>query len=237
MSMLNGARGSNLLPGVTVGVVSNNNDPEKLGRVKLQLPDRLGDLETDWARIAVPMAGKSMGLFYLPEVGDEVLVIFREGDLREPYVIGSLWNEKQKPPIDSDEGKNNIRLIKSRSGHEIIIDDTKDDGSVEIKVKNGSSLKISDKQSGVVTIKDKSGKNKAVFDGNGNKVEIKGDMKIELISGSSKVTIDSTKAAVEIKSDAKISLNAAQIEIKAGATLDLSSDGMVNIKGSMVKIN
>lgn len=236
MSMLSG-NGSFYMPGVTVGVVTNNKDPEKLGRVKLKLPDRLGELETDWARIAVPMAGKTMGHFFLPEVGDEVLVIFREGNLREPYVIGSLWNEKQKPPEDNADGKNDVRVIKSRAGHEININDSDDKGAIEIKTKNGASVKIDNKDSGVVTVKDKSGKNRAVFDGNSSKVQIKGDMKIELISGSSKVVIDSSKAAVEISSDAKISMKAAQIEVKAGATLDLSSDGMVNIKGSMVKIN
>lgn len=223
--------------GITVGVVTNNQDPEKLGRVKLKLPDRLGDIETDWARQVVLMGGKEMGTFYLPEVGDEVLVAFREGQIEEPYVIGSLWNEKQKPPENNEDGKNNLRKIKSRSGHEITIDDTEDAGGIEIKVKNGSLVKIENKDSGVVTIKDKTGKNKAVFDGNGNKVTVLGDTKIELTSGTSKVTIDSSKAAVEIKSDAKISLNAAQIELKASGTLDLNCDGMVSIKGSMVKIN
>lgn len=236
MSIFGGNQNSILLHGVTVGIVTNNKDPEKLGRVKLKLPDRLGDLETDWARIAVPMAGSSMGHFYLPEVDDEVLVIFREGDLREPYVIGSLWNEKQKPPLDNEDGNNNIRLIKSRGGHQIIIDDTDGKGGIELKVKNGSSVKLDDEKS-IVTIKDKSGKNKAVFDGDKSNVSIKGDMKIELISGSSKVIIDSSKAEVSITSDAKISLKSAQIEIKAGGTLDLASDGMVNIKGSLVKIN
>jgi len=223
--------------GVTVGVVTNNKDPQKLGRVKLKLPERLGEVETDWARIAVMMAGNEMGSFVLPEVGDEVLVAFREGDIREPFVLGSLWNEKQKPPETNEDGKNNLRKLKSRSGHEIIIDDSDDKGSIEVKTQNGASVKIDNKDSGIITIKDKSGNNKAVIDGNSNTVEIDGNSKITLKVGGNTVTIDGTQNAVEIKSDMKIALKAAQIEMKASASLDINCDGLINIKGSMVKIN
>src|ERR1700750_2275998 len=78
--------------GVVVAVVTNNQDPDGFGRVKVKFP-WLSDVdESSWARIAAPMAGKARGIYFLPEVDDEVLVIFEHGDVRSPYVLGALWN-------------------------------------------------------------------------------------------------------------------------------------------------
>lgn len=223
--------------GITVGVVTNNKDPEGLGRVKIMLPDRLGDGETNWARISVPMAGKGMGTFILPEVGDEVLVAFREGSIREPYVLGSLWNMDGKPPKDNDDGKNNFRVFKSRAGHEIIIDDTGDAGGIEIKTKAGASIKINNEGETKITVKDKSGNNKVEIDGSANTVSVKGSNKVSVVSGENSVNLDGTQNSVAIKGAMKISLQASMIEIKADAALDLKCDGMVTLKGAMVQIN
>ena len=84
--------------GVVVGVVTNNQDPEELGRVKVKFPWLSDADESDWARIATPMAGNEKGIYFLPEVDDEVLVVFEHGDLRFPYIIGALWNGQAPPP-------------------------------------------------------------------------------------------------------------------------------------------
>lgn len=223
--------------GVTVGVVTNNKDPEKLGRVKIKLPTRLGEKETDWARVVTPMAGKEMGIFFLPEVGDEVLVTFREGDMREPYVIGSLWNSEEVPPETNEDGKNNIRTIKSRAGHSISITDDDSEGLIEIKTSNGNSITIYDKGNGKVEINDKSGSNKITIDGDSKGVSIEGDGKVELKSKTCTIKVDGNGSAVELKSNTKVAIESTTVEIKAKANLNISSDGMVNIKGSMVKIN
>ena len=83
---------SSRVTGVVVGVVTNNQDPDGLGRVKVKFPWLSDADESSWARIAAPMAGKERGLYFLPEVDDEVLVIFEHGDLRFPFVPGALWN-------------------------------------------------------------------------------------------------------------------------------------------------
>jgi uncharacterized protein involved in type VI secretion and phage assembly len=85
--------------GVTTGRVINQADPMFLGRVQLQLPfiDAL-DL-SPWARVAVPMSGIVSGMYFMPELGDEVLVAFEQGDINVPYVIGSLWNGFAPPPF------------------------------------------------------------------------------------------------------------------------------------------
>lgn len=221
--------------GVTVGIVTNNEDPEKLGRVKLKLPDRLGDLETDWARVASIMGGNSMGVFFLPDVNDEVLVIFREGDIREPYVIGSLWNNTEKPPQDNSDGKNNIKVIQTRKGHTITIDDDDEGGGIEIKTDNGTMINLDNKDSGKIAIE--SGGAKAKFDGNSNDIKISGDAKVEIGSGSCKILVDGQGNAVQIESSAKVAIKGAMVEVKASGSLDLKSDGIISIKGSMVKIN
>ena len=165
------------------------------------------------------------------------MVAFREGDIREPFVIGSLWNGKETPPETNKDGKNFIRKIKSKAGHEISINDDSDKGCIEIKTKNGNSITVFDKGGGKVEIKDKSGSNKIVIDGDGKAVKIEGDGKVEMKSKTCSVIIDGNGNAVNIKSDAKVAIESTQVEIKAKANLNLSSDGIVNIKGSMVKIN
>src|SRR5713101_9315518 len=84
------------IAGVAVGIVKANDDPQGLGRVKLSLPWRKPDFVSDWVRIVAPMGGKERGSYFLPEVGDEVLVAFDRDDIRYPYVLGSLWSDKEK---------------------------------------------------------------------------------------------------------------------------------------------
>jgi phage baseplate assembly protein gpV len=104
--------------GVAVGTVINPLDPMALGRVQVQLPfiDSL-DL-SPWARVAVPMAGIAHGTYFIPNVGDEVLVAFEHGDINAPYVIGSLWNAMTPPPLPSPVPQ--IRMIRTLVGNTIM---------------------------------------------------------------------------------------------------------------------
>src|SRR5262245_10644139 len=87
-----------LIRGVAVGVVTQNRDPESLGRVKVKFPWRENPDESHWARIAAPMAGVNRGTWFLPEVGDEVLVAFEAQNVEHPYLLGALWNGQDNPP-------------------------------------------------------------------------------------------------------------------------------------------
>jgi uncharacterized protein involved in type VI secretion and phage assembly len=193
--------------GVAVGLVTNNQDPEGLGRVKVKYPWLGDDDESYWARLVVPMAGNDRGTWFLPEVDDEVLIAFDQGSLDYPYVLGALWNGKDKPPESNSDGKNNHRTIKSRSGHIIRMDDT--DGSEKLE------------------IIDKSGNNKIVIDSSQNSITIEsgGDIKL---TAKGKVTLSGN--GVEIQSQADGSF-------KASSTLDVNANGQLNLKGSMVNIN
>lgn len=188
--------------GVVIGVVTNNNDPQKMGRVKIKFPWRESSDESNWTRIATAMAGKDRGTYFLPEVGDEVLVSFEHGDMQHPYVIGALWNGQDKPPETNKNGKNDIRTIKSRSGHRIIFNDEQGKESLEIETKSGQKI----------ILDDSAGKEKVeITDKNGNKI-----------------LIESAQNAMNISSKMKISIQAPMIEIKADSMLTLQG-GLVKI--------
>ena len=113
-----------------IGVVTNNNDPKKWGRVKLGFPWLAPFYETDWARVVQVGMGKEWGNLFLPEVGDEVLVGFEFGDARRPYVIGGLINGKTEHPLLSTAVKAaglSAQIVKrgivSRTGNQLTFED------------------------------------------------------------------------------------------------------------------
>ena len=196
------------ISGVVVGVVTNTQDPAGLGRVKVKFPWLSESEESSWARVATPMAGKGRGVYFLPEVEDEVLLAFEQGDARFPYVLGALWNGQDKPPENNDKGENNIRSIKSRSGHVIRLNDT--DGAEKIE------------------IQDRSGKNTIVIDTAKNTITMTSDKDITLSASKGTIKLDAQK--IEIKSSA-------DTKIAAGAGMDVKATGTMNVKGATVNIN
>jgi uncharacterized protein involved in type VI secretion and phage assembly len=138
--------------GVAVGIVSNNQDPGSLGRVRMKFPWLSDEHESGWARIVTFMAGNGRGSYFLPEVNDEVLVAFEHGDVRYPYVIGSMWNGQDHAPANNSDGKNNIRVIHSRSGHIIRLDDTDGREKIEIIDKTGSNSLTIESSSNNITL-------------------------------------------------------------------------------------
>jgi uncharacterized protein involved in type VI secretion and phage assembly len=200
--------------GVAVALVTNNQDDKKMGRVKVRYLWREKSDESYWARIAVPMAGKDRGSFFLPEVGDEVLVAFEREDIRHPYVIGALWNGKDTPPETNSDGKNNIRKIKSRSGHEIIFNDDHEGKKEKIEIHTKAGHKV--------VLDDAAGKEK-----------------IEILdkTGSNFVKIDSVKNSISIESAAQLKIKSQKIDIEAGAAMTLKAGATLTIQGALVKIN
>jgi uncharacterized protein involved in type VI secretion and phage assembly len=199
---------SGLFHGVAVGIVSNTKDPEGLGRVRLKLPWLSEQLETDWARVAVPMAGKERGLYLPLEMDDEVLVAFEHGSPASPIVIGALWNGKDKPPDQNADGKNDVRMLKSRSGHTVRLVDK--DGAEKIE------------------IVDKSGKNSIVIDSAKKTVTVTADADLTLQSTNGKVILRGKSVEIAAQSDVKIQANGAA---------ELKSGGQLTLKGAVVNIN
>jgi len=158
--------GNHRFYGAVIGIVTNNDDPKAMGRVKVKLPWLSQSNESNWARVASPMAGPGRGIHFLPEVDDEVLVMFEHGYIERPFVIGSLWNGKDKPPEatagglgSNDEArkksKNQKRVIKSTSGHVIVFDDTPDAEKISIIDKSGGNSIELDTKTNLVTITSK----------------------------------------------------------------------------------
>jgi len=202
-------RDRRLIAGVVVGIVVDNKDPNHLGRIKIKFPGLSGDEIGHWARLATFMAGKEQyGAFFLPEVDDEVLVAFEHGEITRPYIIGALWNNVDKPPADNANGENNLRFIKSRSGHLVRLDDT--DGSEKIE------------------IIDKSGKNSLTFDTANNTITIKSDKDVVIEAPNGKISLSAKD--IEIKSSAAT-------KVEAQSAMDLKASANMTIKGQMVNIN
>jgi uncharacterized protein involved in type VI secretion and phage assembly len=148
------------LPGVYSASVLNNRDPEGLGRVQVRVPgatDPSGDL---WARVATMMAGPNRGTWFVPDVGDEVLVAFEHGDPRTPYVVGSLWSAKAPPPQTAAGQDPGVKLIRSASGATLRFNADRQDsliletpGGQRITLQDGpGSVRIEDSNGNVVTL-------------------------------------------------------------------------------------
>ncbi len=196
------------IAGVVIGVVTNNSDPDGLGRVRVKFPWLSDADESFWARIAAPMAGNDRGVYFLPEIDDEVLVMFERGDVRFPYVIGSLWNGKDQAPASNADGKNNLRVIKSRSGHLIKLNDEEGKETVEII--------------------DSSGRNSIVIDTANNTISITSGQDIVLAAPDGTIRLAAKKVEIESSADATI---------KAGTGMDVSAAKTLNVAGSTVNIN
>jgi uncharacterized protein involved in type VI secretion and phage assembly len=196
------------IQGVVVGIVTNNQDPDGIGRVKVKFPWLSDQDESHWARIAAPMAGNQRGLYFLPEVDDEVLLAFEQGDVRFPYVLGALWNGKEAPPVTNEDGKNNLRVIQSRSGHLIRLNDEEGKEKIEII--------------------DKSGKNSIVFDTVAKAIAITTDQDITLSASQGTIKLEAQK--IEIKSSA-------DTQITAGAKMDVQASATMNLKGATLNLN
>jgi phage baseplate assembly protein V len=111
--------------GIYEALVSDVNDPAKEGRVKIKMPWFDGQMETEWCRVRQFYAGNGYGAVFVPDVGDEVLISFIQGDMRQPIILGGLFNGADKPPARDPRE----RIICSRNGHKIrFIDSTPNSG-------------------------------------------------------------------------------------------------------------
>jgi len=151
------------MKGVAPAVVTQNKDDQSMGRVRVRYPWHSRPSDSYWARIAMPMAGRQRGIYFLPEVGDEVLVAFERGDLRFPYVVGALWNGEDAAPQTNGDGKNDVRVIRTRKGHSITFDDG-DRGQLRLELNDGKSLTIDDEG---IRIDDKNGNSVTVTTASG----------------------------------------------------------------------
>ena len=181
-----GGRWYGAFPALVTDIV----DPEGLGRVKIALPwspDTAGARYETWARLATLMAGNNRGSWFIPDVDDEVLIVFEGGDPRRPYVIGSLWNGKDKPPESMDgAGKNFKKVLRSRNGVKLTMDDTDGREQFILETPGGQKLTLKDGPGAV-----------EIVDSNGNSIKMEA-------------------SGITITASAKVTINASQVAVSAG---------------------
>lgn len=171
------------------------------GKLRVKFP-HLEDTLSDWCSVVSPMGGPERGFVMLPEVGDHVLVGFEHGDPLRGFVLGSIWNQKQKIPAgDGQVQKNNLRFIRSRSGHVVRLDDTPGKEKIEII--------------------DMTGKQSIVIDSAKKKVSVStesGDVSVKAKSG--KVDVEAT--SITIKASGSINIEASGTLTLKGATVNIN---------------
>jgi len=194
-----GKVGSNRIYGVVTAVVTANDDPGEQGRVKIKMPWLAGDYESYWAPVVHASAGPNSGAVYIPEVDDEVLVAFENGNVGRPYVLGGLYNGQDKPNLGDglfDNGKVKRRGFVSRNGHRLVFFDA--DG------KSGIALLTSDN------------KIRVSLDESGRELHVYGDTKVVIESGQE----------IDIKSEGTLNLQSSgKMTIKSDSVVDI--DGSV----------
>jgi phage protein D/phage baseplate assembly protein gpV len=219
-----------LTKGAAIGLVTNTDDPDKLGRVKLKFPMYSDDVESAWARVVAPSAGPESGFITIPEVGEEVLALFPGGDINYPVVIGSLWSEKNKIPASASaasQGEIPLKQVfRSRNGHEILVDDSAGD-LISVTTHDGHTI-VLDSANKKIEVKTAGG-HQLVFDDNGGMVEL-------TVSGGHSATFDA--GGVVISSAGNLELTSSgNIKVDAGGQLELSAGGPVTVKGAVVNLN
>ncbi|MSP90567.1 MAG: phage tail protein [Myxococcales bacterium] len=251
--------------GVAVGIVTDNKDPDGYYRVKVKYPwvSEAGaytdtkddaDFRSTWCRIATFMAGKDRGAFFLPEVDDEVLLAFEHGDVRRPYVVGSLWNGVDTTIHANEEqkGKNWFRSIRSRSGHMLQFVDKKDDKTERIVIQNLVKAKDEEKdpkqrdghwicldQSGSVDqieIYDHTQEHYILIDTKKKKITIEcktGDMDI-LVEKT--LTIKCKDLKIDASNEIK-QKSGAKTSTEAGSDMDIKAGGTMTEKAALIKLN
>ncbi len=202
------------------GVVTNLDDPEGLGRIQVKIP-ALG-IDTLWVRYAAPHAGSGHGWMSLPEVDDEVLIGYENGNPDMPVAIASLYSGTDTLPVTPDQ-KNEVKIFLTRAGNEIKLTDK--DGEEEIKIST------------------KDGKNVIVLSGKDPSVSITtdGDIKFESTGDFSikgkNVKIESD-AAIDVKSGADLNLEGgANLKATATGNLNVEASGQCVIKGAIINLN
>lgn len=209
MNMLNPGTAETLLEaggaakGVAVALVCDNKDDSGQARVRVSYPWHVTPHQSYWARVVSPMAGAKRGLYLVPEVGDEVLVAFDRGDVRFPYILGALWNGQDGAPATNRDGRNDLRLFHSRSGHKLTFDDGSP-GLVRLELKDGKKLEFDDR--GI-----------RLDDGNGNSLEIRSGGGEVALKAATRLSLSAP--VVEISASTSLTAEAKGIATLKGTTV------------------
>lgn len=249
--------GDERIYGVVVGIVAQNYTQEMPGRLCVTVPVRDADAnQLKWAKMAMPYIGAGWGIYFLPEKGDQVLLVFEDGNIEKPYVIGCIPKDKDKFLTKSADEHNRIKQIQTRNGSRITFqDDENEDGGKDIitvsmaqemhqvVIDNGEKkISLSDKEKNcLVELATKEGQ-----------IRIHAEKKLELTVGDSvklvingesgTVKLDTNKHSVKasksvsVETDGNLKLSGRQVTTEATSMLKGSCSGMVSVEGKPIKL-
>ena len=249
--------GDNRIFGVMVGIVAKNYDKDMPGRICVTIPVRDSNAnELKWARMAMPSSGKSWGHYFLPEVGDQVLLVFEQGNIEKPYVIGCIPKDNNKFLTQTVDENNQYKKIITKNGNAIIFEDNKEGSGEKDKIeivtaKEGHSIML-DNEKNQISIKDKDGKNQILIKTETGHMQIDAEKKLVINVGDDiKVTMNGNNGAVSIEcnkfnvkggngvsleSNASAKLSGANVTLEATSILKANSSGTTMIQGTPIKI-
>ncbi len=239
-------------PSIATGTVKENWNQDFPGKVKVELIlGEEGKNVTGWIPVAMPYCGPGFGSYALPEVGSEVVVAFVMGNRNCPIVIGSLWNNKNKLPDETANEKNTLKRFCTKGGCELIFDDTEKKAAVTVKTPGGLTLTMGDEKK-LITLQDGEGKNGISLDCEKGEVTINAENKVHIaVGGTDLILADGQGKQIKLASG-NINVEAEQalglkgqnltaegsmVNLKAQGSFKAETSAMMELKGSMVKIN
>jgi uncharacterized protein involved in type VI secretion and phage assembly len=224
---------------VVVGQVSDAHDPEKAGRVKVTFPWLSDDYVSDWARTLQPGAGKDRGWTVVPEVGDEVLVAFEQGDFGRPAVLGGLYNGVDTQAagpgdlVDGGSGAVNRRSMVSRLGHRIdLLDQAGQNEGIRLATSEDTLLINLDKVATTITVH---ADGKVVVEGSQGVTIDATSSDLQLMGGQ--ITLKATHGVTVDAGGGAVSLTGVTAKLEGSASTEVKGGAMCSVSAAMVKIN
>lgn len=242
--------------GLMPAIVTNNLDTQDnkyVGHVKVKYIWKNGstNVESWWAPVVSSGAGNQRGFYNMPEINDEVLVGFENGDVNRPYVLGGMWSNKNKTPDTPnqaiDAGKVEHRMLKTRIGHTLLFNDKSGEESITLKDGKDKHVMLFDVANNIIETKSEGDMNTELKGKSTSKAT--GDFKIETqanfeTKATSNATIEATSnlnlkgtGGAKLETPASLNINGATITIQGNGSITIQSSGTLTLKGSAVMIN
>lgn len=228
--------GDTRIYGVMIGIVAKNYDKDMPGRVCVTIPTRNKKAdELKWARVVMPSSGSAWGHYFLPEVGDQVVLAFEGGNIERPYVVGCVPKDKDKFLSGSANDKNRTKRIVTKHGSMISFDDSPDDkdgkkDKITIQTAEKAHTILIDNEANKIRLSDKSGENFIEMKTQDGAMTIKAKSKLTIQIGDTiKVTMNGESGSVKIE--------ASQLTVEASNQIKAKTDGMLKLEGGTIAQN
>jgi len=248
--------GDTRINGIVIGLVAKNYDVDMPGRVCVTVPTRDKEAnELQWARLVQPSGGKSWGHYFLPEVGDQVVMAFEGGNIEKPYIIGCVSKESDKFLSVSADEDNQYKRIVTKNGSTLSFEDNKEGDGEKDKITLQTAGKehtiLLDNENKVIQVTDKDKENSVTMKTEDGQMIVKARSKLTIDCGEIKITLNGESGAISIKAnevsitasnqfkvkcDGMVKMNGAQIATNASSMHKMESGGMVMVQGSPIKI-